>query len=115
MSAGVHGNCRKAPCTNSIPPVLSKEHLCLQHFLDESFARTEEISRACEGAGTIRSADIEWLLEDALIVVTSLEADANTENSGDRERMLELLLSLANLHEYVAHHSLSLDRSAKLS
>jgi len=56
--------------------------------------------------------DLEWLLADALAIVKNLEADAGEPNPEQRDRMLELLLILANLHEYVAHHSIRLDRRA---
>jgi len=56
--------------------------------------------------------DLEWLLADALAIVKNLEEDAGEPNPEQRDRMLELLLILANLHEYVAHHSIRLDRRA---
>lgn len=56
--------------------------------------------------------DLEWLLADALAIVKNLEENAADPNPEQRERMLELLLILANLHEYVAHHSIRLDRPA---
>jgi hypothetical protein len=54
------------------------------------------------------------LLADALVIVKSLEAESGSyQASGEqRDRMLELLLILANLHEYVAHHSVNLNRLA---
>ena len=57
-------------------------------------------------------ADVEWLLSDALAIVKNLEEKASDPQPQHRDRMLELLLMLANLHEYVAHHSVQLDRPA---
>jgi hypothetical protein len=105
MNTGVHENCRRSACTNSIPPMLSREQLCLQHFLDESFRRTDDISRQYQEKRAIGAADLEWMLEDALLIVTSLEADSPDLDEGQRERMLELLLNLANLHEFAAQPS----------
>ena len=105
MNAGIHENCRRNACTNSIPSMLSKEHLCLEHFLDESFSRTNDISRRCQEKNSIRPTDLEWMLEDALLIVTSLEADPPELGEEQRERMLELLLNLANLHELAAQPS----------
>jgi len=56
--------------------------------------------------------DLEWLLSDALAIVKNLEEGAGNPNPEQRDRMLELLLILANLHEYVAHHSIRLLRPA---
>ena len=57
-------------------------------------------------------ADVEWLLSDALAIVKNLEEKASDPHPQQRDRMLELLLMLANLHEYVAHHSIRLDKLA---
>jgi hypothetical protein len=55
---------------------------------------------------------LEWVLSDALATVKNFEAQANEPDPEQRDRMLELLLILANLNEYVAHHSIRLDRPA---
>ena len=60
----------------------------------------------------MKPTDLEWLLADALFIVQNLEEGAGEPNPEQRDRMLELLLLLANLHEYVAHHSIRLNRLA---
>jgi hypothetical protein len=114
MSAGTQKSCRKTPCANTIPSVLFTQHLCMEHFLDEAFVRTDETSRNCREGRRINPEELEWLLADALIIVTSLETDTEPQQSNavQRERMLELLLVLADLHEYVARHPVRLDRPA---
>ena len=108
MSAGVVGICRKAPCENLIPPSLAGEQICLDHFLDEAFRRADDVMERCQNGQAIDPIILERLLSDALAIVTNLEEGAAEAEAGSRERMLELLLSLANLHEYAAHHSISL-------
>ena len=103
------GNCRREFCQNPVPTALAAERLCLDHFLDEAFVRADHALEDCRNGRTIHSAELEWLLADALSVVTHLEDQAATPNPADRDRMLELLLILANLHEYVAHHFVQLD------
>jgi hypothetical protein len=114
MSVGVQEGCRKTQCANPIPTALVNEHLCLEHFLDEAFLRTDQTSGRCREGQPIQPTELEWLLADALVIVKSLEADSGVQqpNGAQRERMLELLLVLANLHEYVAHHSVRLNRPA---
>jgi hypothetical protein len=114
MSAGVQESCRKMQCANPIPAALVKQHLCLEHFLDEAYLRTDQTSRSCREGKPIQPTELEWLLADALVIVKNLETDAAIERADEmqRDRMLELLLILANLHEYVAHHSVRLDRPA---
>jgi len=108
MSVAVAGICRKTACANPIPPSLANEQICLDHFLDEAFIRTGEVMQRCRDRRAIDPQILEQLLADALAIVTNLEEEASEPNPGKRDRMLELLLSLANLHEYAAHHSISL-------
>jgi hypothetical protein len=112
MNAPVSGSCLRVPCAKSIPAALSGEQLCLDHFLDEAFQRTDQTFDRCREGRAMKPADLEWLLADALAIVQNLEEGASEPNPQQRDRMLELLLILANLHEYVAHHSIRLDRPA---
>jgi hypothetical protein len=114
MNTGFQENCRKTLCANPIPSALVNEHLCMEHFLDEAFLRTDKTSRSCREGRPINPEEREWLLADALVIVKSLEMDtaAQQSNAIQRERMLELLLVLADLHEYVAQHPVRLDRPA---
>jgi hypothetical protein len=102
MNAMVLGTCRRALCANSIPPALASEQLCLVHFLDEASLRANHTLDRCRQGRDLDRKDIEWLLTDALAIVKNLE-ESNAEDSEHRERMLDMLLILANLHEYVAH------------
>jgi len=100
-------------CGNAIPAALASEQLCLDHFLDEAFVRTDEALNRCRQGRPLAKADLEWLLADALATVKNLEEQANDPNFEQRDRMLELLLILANLHEYVAHHSVQVGRTPR--
>lgn len=112
MNAAAPGSCRRTPCANSIPTALAAEQLCLDHFLDEAFLRTDHTFDRCRQGRSLNPGDLEWLLADALAIVKNLEEGAAEPNPNQRDRMLELLLILANLNEYVAHHSVRLDRPA---
>jgi hypothetical protein len=112
MNAPVPGSCSRAPCEKSIPVALAGERLCLDHFLDEAFLRTDNTFGRCREGRSLNARDLEWLLADALAIVKNLEEGAGDPNPEQRDRMLELLLILANLHEYVAHHSVRLERPA---
>lgn len=108
MSAAISGICRKTRCANLIPPSLASEQICLDHFLDEAFGRTAETMQRCHAGQAIEAKRLEQLLADALTIVTHLEGGASDGKPEERDRILELLLSLANLHEYAAHHAISL-------
>src|SRR5580658_10994996 len=102
MNTAISSSCRRASCANPIPPGLAAEQLCLDHFLDEAFVRTDQAMESWQRGNPVDSKSVEWLLADALAVVNNLEAGADDPNPDQRDRMLDLLLSLANLHEYVA-------------
>lgn len=106
------GACRKSPCAKLIPSSLSTEQLCLDHFLDEAFVRTDQALERCRAGQPIDSVSLEWLLADALTIVNNLDKEPAERDADQRDRMLELLLILANLHEYVAHISTQTMRPA---
>ena len=113
MTAAVaRGDCRRAGCANPIPKSLAGEQLCLDHFLDEAFIRTDHAMQSCREGKLVNASSLEWLLSDALATVKNLEEGAAEPKPEQRDRMLELLLILANLHEYVAHHSVRLQSRA---
>jgi hypothetical protein len=108
MNAAIAGICRRTRCANLIPPSLATEEVCLNHFLDDAFRRTDEAMERYYEGRPIDASRLERLLADALAIVNNLEEGAGDPRPEERDRMLELLLSLANLHEYAANHSISL-------
>ena len=105
-------NCQRPGCANPAPSALANARLCLDHFLDEAFIRTDTALATCRQGSPISKESLEWLLSDALATVKNLEESADQPEPEQRDRMLELLLILANLHEYVAHNSLHAQRPA---
>jgi len=112
MESSVLGACRKTSCGNAIPSSLAAEQLCLDHFLDEAFARTDQALERCRAGQAIDSLGLEWLLADSLAIVNNLDDEPTERNADQRDRMLELLLILANLHEYVARRPIKIVRPA---
>jgi hypothetical protein len=112
MAALAARNCRRVQCANPIPTALAAERLCLDHFLDEAFLRADHTLELCRDGCAINASELEWLLADALAIVNNLDDEPAAPNPELRDRMLELLLILANLHEYVAHHSVRLQHPA---
>ncbi len=108
MDGAIAGLCRRSPCSNLIPQASAGEEVCLGHFLDDAFTRASEAMQRCLQGRPIDSKRLERLLADALAIVMQLEEGAGDPNPEERDRMLELLLSLANVHEYAAHHAISL-------
>jgi hypothetical protein len=112
VDVGRSAACRRDACSKAIPRALAAEQLCLDHFLEEAFQRTDQAVQGCRGGHAVDPKTLEWLLSDALVIVNNLEEGAEQPDPLQRDRMLELLLILANLHEYVAHHSVLTRRPA---
>jgi hypothetical protein len=112
MTSATSVHCHRAGCANSAPPALSTAQLCLDHFLDEAFVRSDQALTRCREGVPLNKESLEWLLSDALATVKNLEESAEEPCPEQRDRMLELLLMLANLHEYLAHHTVRFDRPA---
>jgi hypothetical protein len=108
MMAVITGLCRRSPCSNLIPQSLAEEEVCLEHFLNEAFDRADKAMEQCREGHPIDAPRLQRLLTDALAIVNNLDEDAGDPKPEERDRMLELLLSLANVHECAAHNSLSL-------
>ena len=112
MKGAVSAHCARSGCAQPAPPALSRVELCLDHFLDEAFVRTDQALARCREGSALTKDSLEWLLSDALATVKNLEESADEPKPEQRDRMLELLLILANLHEYVAHHSVHVEHPA---
>ena len=108
--SSVAANCRRPSCPNAIPDGLVAENLCLDHFLDEALVRTDNALDSWRRGMPLSAQDVEWLLSDALAVVSNLEAGADDPNPDQRDRMLELLLNISNLHELAAQNSVVMRR-----
>jgi hypothetical protein len=108
MSSAGLVHCNRSGCANQAPSALAGAQLCLDHFLDEAFIRTDQALTRCREGSALTKDNLEWLLADALATVKNLEESADEPQPEQRDRMLELLLILANLHEYVTHHSVRL-------
>ena len=112
MNAIVPGKCQRAGCANSIPERWpARSCASIISWMKLLCARTQALTRCREGR-TIDPDGLQWLLSDALAIVKNLEEGADEPKPEQRDRMLELLLILANLHEYVAHHSVQIERPA---
>ncbi|HEV2287750.1 MAG TPA: hypothetical protein VGR81_02225 [Candidatus Acidoferrales bacterium] len=104
-------HCHIEGCGREVPKALARETLCLDHFADMVIAQTDAVRAKCLGAEPIDEAMLEWLLSDAPHKVQALAGGESGSEARNNERILELLLCLSNLHNYIRHHSLEVKRS----
>ena len=100
-----------AGCGRSVLPPLAQEALCLDHYLELAFGRLRAALELCQRARPFDSRTLEWLLADADFAVHSLAQETQALTPLQRTRLLELLLGLANLQEYLRHHSVDVKLS----
>lgn len=110
MASKAQQGCRVTGCRLLALPDLTAESLCLDHFMDQTFARASQALELCHQAQPLDLNTLEWLLADARIATKALVGERDGHGPAQRERLLELLLCLSNLQEYVRHHSISLAR-----
>ena len=84
MSSPAPESCRRAGCPKSIPAALANQRICLDHFLDDAFTRTDQTFGRCREGRAMNPADVEWLLSDALAIVKNLEEKAGDPEPDDR-------------------------------
>jgi hypothetical protein len=78
-----------------------------------AFVQVEAALRICQGGGPVEPGAFDWLLLQGDVAARTLARGGGAADPVERTRLLELLLCLANLHEYVAHHSIETRRSAR--
>jgi hypothetical protein len=103
--------CRTAGCKDEVPPPLAREGVCLEHFVEQVVQRADQVRQQCLKAQPLDEETLDWLLSDAPHAIQSLSNGASPSNPAAGEKILELLLCLANLRDYIAHHSLSVKRA----
>ncbi len=98
-------SCQVNGCDQGVPQALAQEVLCLDHFIEQVRARLREALELCQQGRPIDPRALDWLLSDADFVVQSLSQGGRVYEPSQRDNLLELLLGLANLQEYLRHHS----------
>jgi hypothetical protein len=98
-----------AGCSLSVPQALAQEVLCLDHYIEEAFKHLRAALELCQQCRPVDPHVLDWLLADADFAVQSLSQDGRTHTGAQRDKLLELLLCLTNLQEYLRHHSVQVN------
>jgi len=99
--------CQTAACSAPVPATLIRHGVCLNHYLDDAFTRVARMLELCRQGQPLDSATLAWLTNQGDLAVRLLSQDGMGKPSEERTKLLELLLCLANVQEYVRHHSVS--------
>ena len=100
--------CRTEGCTESVLPALSAEGVCLDHYLERVFLRLGIAMEMCQQGRPVESQSLDWLFSQGEFAAGTLASKDSGASSLQRTKLLEVLLCLSNLNEYVRHHSVTL-------
>lgn len=95
--------CRATGCRVQVPLVLKAEGLCLNHYLEGAFQKLRATTQDFEAGRDVDYRTMDWLLAQVEFVVDVLAQDDANWDANQRSKLLELLLGVANLSEYVRH------------
>jgi hypothetical protein len=97
--------CQEPNCTLEVPAVLELDGVCLNHYLEGAFHRLAGATQDFQIGQDVEHQTMDWLLAQVDFAVQVLaQEDANWDDD-QRSKLLELLLGVANLNEYVSHSS----------
>ncbi len=111
MRANPTETCQCDGCKLQVPAGLQREGLCLDHYLDLAFQKLCETTAQLRRGENADLGGIDWLLAQVDFVVDSLAENDREQEAEQRTRLLELLLGIVNLNEYVMHSAVPIRRS----
>jgi hypothetical protein len=96
--------CRISGCTSTVTPALTQESLCLEHYLEGAMHQLETAAALCREGHPIQEEALDQLHMQAEFAVQFLADGAGDDTSSKKEQLLQFLLGLANLHQYLSHN-----------
>jgi hypothetical protein len=97
-------SCRIVGCPDSVPPALTQEALCMEHYLEGAMHQLETAAALCREGHPIQEEALDQLKMQAEFAVQFLADGSADDTSTKKEQLLQFLLGLANLHQYLSHH-----------
>src|SRR5713226_7887869 len=89
-------------CGEAVPVPLAEDRMCLDHFVERTYARARRAVENYQADLPFRLDAVEWMFEDAKFAVMALVREMEQPYC---EKLSELMISLANLHEFVRCHT----------
>lgn len=96
--------CQIKECQQTVPPSLGAEHLCMDHYLEQALCGLDRVAAFCREGHSIDPLELDKLHMQAELAIEFLAAGNEDKSYMQKEQMLQFLLGLANLHEYLSHH-----------
>jgi len=103
------GKCSASGCSATVPATLAQNLLCLDHYVEKASSELRAALDLCRQGQPVDSHVLDWLLAGADFAVQTLARNGEDCSPSQRVKVLELLLGLSNLQEYLRHHSVRLN------
>jgi cellobiose-specific phosphotransferase system component IIA len=84
---------------------MTAENLCVDHYFEEAIERLEEAVTSCRDGHVVSPEALEKLRTHADFAVNFLSEHSADDSLRQKELLLQFLLGLANLHEYLSHNA----------
>jgi hypothetical protein len=96
--------CRVEGCQRAVPYALKGEMICATHYVDEAMQKLENAAALCRRGHAVESGELERLHAQADFAVRRLAGEGGQDTNHDKDRLLQFLLGLANLHQFLSHN-----------
>jgi hypothetical protein len=98
--------CRASGCKLEIPESLRGHGLCLDHYIDEAFQKLDLAADDSRCGQIVDRNTLDWLLVQVDCIVETVGGETTGLDPEKQSKLLELLLGIANLNEYVRHQTI---------
>ena len=104
MAVSSH-RCNAPGCTVQILEDLKNEELCPAHYLEKAFQRLDKTTDNFRRGHGVDYDALDWLVVQVDFIVETISEEGRTLDPDTRSKLLELILGIVNLNEYICHQT----------
>ena len=95
--------CCSEGCEMKVLGQMNNRDLCLEHYLSEATEKLDTTADCFRCGLGVDDETMDWMLLQVDFVVETIGNDSLDLSEDDRSKLLQLLLSVANLNEFIRH------------
>jgi len=97
--------CHCQGCRVEVPEGFNEKGLCLEHYLHDATRKLEAATDNFRRGRDVDNETFHWLLAQLDFVLETIGDESSSLGADNRSKLLELLLGIANLNEFVRHRA----------
>ncbi|MGH9678941.1 MAG: hypothetical protein ACRD4Y_03240 [Candidatus Acidiferrales bacterium] len=97
--------CHSSGCRAEVPDGFRERSLCVEHYLEFANVRLENAAEDFRSGQGVDADTMDWLLGQVDFVVETIGNENVALSEAQRSQLLQLLLGVANLNEYIRHET----------